>query len=47
MLCEREDGHAGKHWASGVEWEDDVDEVTAEERELLRRAEMEAGERYE
>ena len=47
VLCERTDGHEGKHRAGDLEWDDAADEWTAELRELLRRAEMEAGERYE
>lgn len=43
MLCECEDGHEGRHQAEGHEWDD----ATAEERELLRRAEQETGERHE
>ncbi|QSQ24887.1 hypothetical protein JY651_08090 [Pyxidicoccus parkwayensis] len=47
VLCEREDGHEGAHRWRDFEWLDEVDDITAEERELLRRAEQEAGERYE
>ena len=47
VLCEREDGHGGKHRWRDFEWADEVDDTTAEERELLRRALQEAGERFD
>jgi len=39
--------HEGPHRWRDFEWTDAVDDVTAEERELIRRAEREAGESYE
>jgi hypothetical protein len=47
VLCEREDGHTGPHRWRDHEWTDSVDDTTAVERELIRRAEQDAGERYE
>ncbi|RKH19167.1 hypothetical protein D7X74_07710 [Corallococcus sp. CA047B] len=50
VLCEREEGegHEGKHRWRAFEWESTPEEeVLAEERELLRRAEQAAGEHYE
>ncbi|WNM70430.1 hypothetical protein [Myxococcus phage Mx4 ts27htf-1hrm-1] len=47
VLCELRHGHEGKHRAQGIEWDDVADEVEAELRELLRRAEQAAGETYE
>ncbi|MCP3065878.1 hypothetical protein LXT21_44660 [Myxococcus sp. K38C18041901] len=47
VLCEREDGHTGPHQWRDHEWTDAVDDTTAMERELIRRAEQDAGERYE
>ncbi|NTX57952.1 hypothetical protein [Myxococcus sp. CA039A] len=46
VLCEREDMHEGPHRWRDLEWTDAVDDVTAEERELIRRAEQDAGESY-
>ncbi|MCY1042669.1 hypothetical protein OV208_15190 [Corallococcus sp. bb12-1] len=49
MLCEREYGHEGRHRWKSFEWDclTPEEEVLAEERELLRRAEQAAGENYE
>ncbi|WP_147444727.1 hypothetical protein [Corallococcus sp. CA053C] len=49
VLCEREDGHEGRHRRQDFEWDCGTpeEEVLAEERELLRRAEQAAGENYE
>lgn len=47
VLCELDDGHEGRHRCKDFEWDDAVDDTTAEERELMRRAEQAAGERYE
>lgn len=49
MLCEREYQHEGRHRCRDMEWDclTPEDEVMAEERELLRRAEQAAGEDYE
>lgn len=47
VLCEREDGHEGRHRWRDFEWDDSATEAEAELREMLRRAEQAAGERYE
>ncbi|SDE53540.1 hypothetical protein [Myxococcus virescens] len=47
VLCELRYGHEGKHRAGDIEWDDEANEVEAELRELLRRAEQAAGEEYE